>query len=48
MASGNEKGHVENLIKHSQHTYMTPLPRVISLEALNAHLEIKVSERVAQ
>jgi len=39
VASGNEKGHVENLVKHSQRTYMTPLPCVVSLEALNAHLE---------
>jgi len=39
VASGNEKGHVENLVKHSQRTFMTPLPCVASLEALNAHLE---------
>lgn len=39
VASGNEKGHVENLVKHSQRTFMTPLPCVSSLEALNAHLE---------
>ena len=39
VASGNEKGHVENLVKHSQRTFMTPLPCVSSLEALNTHLE---------
>jgi len=39
VASGNEKGHVENLVKHSQRTFMTPLPSVASLEALNTHLE---------
>jgi transposase len=39
VASGNEKGHVENLVKHSQRTFMTPLPCIASLEALNAHLE---------
>jgi len=39
VASGNEKGHVENLVKHSQRTFMTPLPCVASLEGLNAHLE---------
>ena len=39
VASGNEKGHVENLVKHSQRTFMTPLPCVASLEALNVHLE---------
>ena len=39
VASGNEKGHVENRVKHSQRTFMTPLPCVASLEALNVHLE---------
>ena len=39
VASGNEKGHVENLVKHSQRTFMTPLPCVASLEGLNVHLE---------
>ena len=39
VASGNEKGHVENLDKHSQRPYMAPLPCVASLEALNVHLE---------
>jgi transposase len=39
VASGNEKGHVENLVKHSQQTFMTPLPCVVSLEVLNVHLE---------
>jgi len=39
VASGNEKGHVENLVKHSQRTFMTPLPTVASLDALNDHLE---------
>jgi transposase len=38
VASGNEKGHVENLVKHAQRTFMTPLPQVVSLEELNAHL----------
>ncbi len=38
VASGHEKGHVENLVKHAQRTFMTPLPEVADLEALNAHL----------
>lgn len=39
VARGNEKGHVENLVKHAQQTFMTPLPEVASLEELNAHLQ---------
>lgn len=39
VASGHEKGHVENLVKHSQRTFMTPLPCVASLAALNQQLE---------
>ena len=38
VASGNEKGHVENLVKRAERTYLTPVPQVISLEALNEHL----------
>ena len=38
VASGNEKGHVENLVKHAQRTFMTPLPEVASLEELNDYL----------
>jgi len=38
VARGNEKGHVENLVKHAQRTFMTPLPEVASLEELNTHL----------
>ncbi len=34
----NEKGHVENLVKHVQQAYLTPVPHVASLEELNAHL----------
>jgi len=39
VAHGNEKGHVENLVKRSQRTFMTPLPECASLEELNTHLE---------
>lgn len=39
VASGNEKGHVENLVKHAQRTFMTPLPECASFNELNAHLE---------
>ncbi len=38
VASGNEKGHVENLVKFAQRNFMTPLPAVTSLAELNAHL----------
>lgn len=38
VRSPNEKGHVENLVKHCQRKFMTPLPEVSSLEELNAHL----------
>jgi hypothetical protein len=38
VASGNEKGHVENSVKRAERTYLTPLPQVNSLDALNDHL----------
>lgn len=38
VAKGNEKGHVENSVKRSERTYLTPVPHVTSIEALNAHL----------
>jgi transposase len=38
VASGNEKGHVENSVKRAERTYLTPLPQVNSLSALNEHL----------
>jgi len=38
-ARGNEKGHVENLVKHAQRTFMTPVPEVLDMEELNRHLE---------
>lgn len=39
VAKGNEKGHVENLVKRSQRTFLTPVPEVSDLAALNAKLE---------
>ena len=39
VASGNEKGHVENLVKRAQRTFLTPLPEVTDLAALNRKLE---------
>jgi transposase len=48
VASGNEKGHVENLVKHSQRTFMTPLPCVASLEALNTHLDAQCRKELAK
>ncbi len=38
VASGNEKGHVENSVKRSERTYLTPIPQVATLESLNEHL----------
>lgn len=38
IASGNEKGHVENSVKRTERTYLTPIPQVTSLEELNAQL----------
>ncbi len=38
VASGNEKGHVENSVKRTERTYLTPIPQVASLEALQEHL----------
>ena len=42
VGSGNEKGHVENLVKLSQRRFMTPLPEVFSLDALNSHLQSEI------
>ena len=36
---GNEKGHVENLVKHTQRTFMVPIPEVTGLYDLNEKLE---------
>jgi hypothetical protein len=38
VASGNEKGHVENSVKRAERTYLTPIPQITSIEALNDHL----------
>lgn len=38
VARGNEKGHVENLVKRAQRSFMTPVPEVEDLEQLNKHL----------
>ena len=38
VASGNEKGHVENSVKRSERTYLTPIPHMATLVALNEHL----------
>lgn len=38
VAKGNEKGHVENLVKRSQRTFLTPLPEVQDIDELNAQL----------
>lgn len=38
IASGNEKGLVENLVGYSRRNFMVPVPRVASLEELNTKL----------
>jgi len=38
VARGNEKGHVENSVKRAERTYLTPVPRVTSIELLNDQL----------
>lgn len=35
VASGNEKGHAENLVKDSQRSFMSPPPHVMDLDELN-------------
>jgi transposase len=38
VGKGNEKGHVENLVKRAQRTFMTPVPSVLSMEDLSGRL----------
>jgi transposase len=38
VARGNEKGHVENLVKRAQRTFLTPLPQVLNLAELAEQL----------
>ena len=38
VASGNEKGHVENSVKRAERTYLTPVPQVVDRVELNAFL----------
>lgn len=38
VAKGNEKGHVENLVKRTERTFLTPLPDVIDLGTLGEKL----------
>lgn len=40
VACGNEKGHVENLVKRAQRTYATPEPQASDLEGLNVHFAL--------
>ena len=37
VAKGNEKGHVENSVKRTERTYLTPIPQASNLQALNEH-----------
>jgi transposase len=46
VARGNEKGHVENLVKRSQRTFLTPLPEVIGLGELNEQLQQRCRENM--
>jgi len=43
VGAANEKGHVENLVKFSQRRFLTPLPEVSGLDALNAHLGLELA-----
>ena len=38
VASGNEKGLVENLVRYSRNNFLVPVPRVDSMDTLNAQL----------
>jgi transposase len=44
---GNDKGKVEGLIGFMRRNFLVPIPRVESLEALNAHLETRCRKRQA-
>ena len=44
LSKGNEKGHVENLVKYAQCSFMTPLPEVAGLDELNRLLLGKCRE----
>ena len=44
---GNDKGKVEGLIGFMRRNFLVPIPRVESIEALNAHLEARCRERQA-
>jgi hypothetical protein len=55
IQSGNEKGDVENLVKRSQRTYLTPVPEVSGMAELAQKLEadcrrdlLKVDDRQSQ
>ena len=41
VASGNEKGLVENLVGYSRRNFLVPVPRINSIEELNEHLAQK-------
>ena len=41
IASGNEKGLVENLVGYSRRNFMVPVPRAKSIEELNEYLFAK-------
>lgn len=44
IASGNEKGLVENLVGYARHNFMVPVPRVADLAELNRKLLISCKE----
>ncbi len=44
----NEKGHVEMLVGYSRRNFMVPIPKVDSIEELNAHLESKCRADLAR
>ena len=46
-AKGNDKGKVEGLVGYARRNFMVPIPRVISWEELNVHLEAAVPQAAA-
>ena len=48
VASGNEKGLVENLVGYSRRNFMTPLPRVNSIQELNDEMDRRCRKYIGE
>ena len=44
---GNDKGKVEGMVGYARRNFMVPMPRFASFDALNAHLEKRCRQRMA-